>query len=339
MFEILLVKNDGTKTYNITPLKGAVTWDSNLSLMSVLEFELIWTDIPNLFPKNPCELGDVVILLKDSKEVYRGIIVTEGRSGREAIKYTVYDYAWYLGKSKSVYQFNNIPASQAITRIMNDFGMLIGKIPTMNTLIDEIYIEKSPAEIIEDIYKKDESSTGKRYIAEMREGKIYFEEMKNLVIKGTFRLAENVEFYDVMASPLGANKTSTIESMRNRVKILIERNNQDVDQAKYEVVATAQDEALISKYGLLEDVFKIDAEDVAKAREVARILLERLARIQETNSIKLMGDPAFKAGRLLDVTEPITGIYGQYMILAAKHTVANQVHTMDLELVLQEDVR
>src|SRR5690554_3614080 len=132
MFELLLVKNDGKTTFNITPLKGSISWDSNLSLMSVLEFELIYSDIPRLFPKNPCDLGDVVLLMKNEEEIYRGVIVTEGRSGRDAIKYTVYDYAWYLGKSKSVYQFNNIPAFQAITRILNDFGMLIGHIPTMN---------------------------------------------------------------------------------------------------------------------------------------------------------------------------------------------------------------
>ena len=339
MFELVLVKNDGTKTFNITPLKGSITWDSNLSLMSVLEFELIYSDVPNLFPRNPCDLGDVVLLLKDEQEIYRGVIVTEGRSGRDAIKYTVYDYAWYLGKSKSVYQFNNIPASQAITRILNDFGMLIGHVPTMNTLIDEIFLEKSPAEIIENIYKLHEARSGLRLNAEMRKGKIYFEDIKNLVIIGTFRLADTVPPNDVMSNPLGAEKTRTIESMRNRVKILIERNEQQKDQAKYEVIATAQNDDLIGKYGLLEDVFKIDAEDEAKAREVARILLDRLGRIQETNGIKLMGDVSFKAGRLLDVTEPVTGIAGQFMILSVKHTLTNQVHTMDLELVRQEDVK
>ncbi|HZG79958.1 MAG TPA: hypothetical protein VEZ13_04205, partial [Brevibacillus sp.] len=96
---------------------------------------------------------------------------------------------------------------------------------------------------------------------------------------------------------------------------------------------------LIRKFGLLEDVYKIDAEDEAKAREVARILLQRLARIHETNSIKLMGDVAFKAGRLFDVTEPVTGMQGRFMITSVNHEVRNQVHTMQLELALPEDVK
>jgi hypothetical protein len=338
MFRLLLVKNDGSKSYDITPITGPITWDSNLSLMASMEFTIVWNDT-RLFPINPCDLGDVVILTKDGEEVYRGIIVTERKSGREAIKYTVYDYAWYLGKSKSVYQFNKIPASQAIKKVLTDFGMLIGNIPNMNTLIDAIYLEKPPAEIVESIYKLEEQQTGKRFNVEMRQGKIYFEEMKDLVINGTFKLAENLWPYDVLSNPLGADRTRSIESMRNRVKILIERDNNDLEQAKYEVVAFAQDEALITKYGLIEEVFKIDAEDVAKAREVARILLQRLARIQETNGLKLMGDVAFKAGRLLDLIEPITGMAGRFMIIRAKHTVSNQIHTMELELAMPEEVK
>ncbi|MCI1113813.1 hypothetical protein MOQ26_22640, partial [Stenotrophomonas maltophilia] len=103
----LLIKNDGQKSYDITPLVGSISWDSNLSMMAAMEFDINWTDA-KLFPVNPCDLGDVVILNKDGQEVNRGVIVTEGRSGRAAIKYTVYDYAWYLGKSKSVYQFNKV---------------------------------------------------------------------------------------------------------------------------------------------------------------------------------------------------------------------------------------
>ncbi|BBI32491.1 XkdQ/YqbQ family protein [Cohnella abietis] len=359
MFKLILVKNDGQKSYDVTALCAAISWDDNLSLMSAMQFEIAFSDA-KLIPTNPCDLGDAAILYDNEVEVYRGIIVTEGRSGRDTIKYTVYDYAWYLGKSKSVYQFNKITASQAITRILNDFGMLIGHVPQMLTPINDIFLEKSPAEIIEDIYKREERRTGKRFNVEMRSGRIYFEDMKDLVIKGTFRLADNQKLQDVMDNPLAAERTRSIESMRNVVKILVERKENkkkkkdqpdpkpptdqtdpksQKSQTSYDIVAITKDEPLIRKYGLLEEVYKIDAEDAAKAREVARILLKRLARIQETNSIKLIGDSSFKAGRLLDIDEPITGMSGRFMIVTAKHTVTNQIHIMDLELALPEDVK
>lgn len=340
MFKLTLVKNDGKTKYDITPIVGAISWDSNLSLMAAMEFDVIWNDTKSLWPKNPCDLGDVVLLYDNGKEVYRGVVVTEGRSGRAEIKYTAYDYAWYLGKSKSVYQFNKTSASKAIQKILNDFGMLVGKVPGMNTVIDEIYLEKSPAEIIDDIIKKHERKTGKRFNAEMRQGKIYFEEMKDLVIKGTFRLALNLRANDVLDNPLGSERNRTIDSMRNRVKIMIERGDEKANKgkAKYEVVATAEDKSAILKYGLLEDIYKIDEADAGKAREVSKILLDRLNKIHETNSLKLMGDSTFKAGRLLVVDEPITGMKGKYMIISAKHTVAAQMHTMEIELALPEEV-
>lgn len=340
MFKLTLVKNNGMTKYDITPIIGSITWDSNLSLMSVLEFDIIWNDTKSLWPKNPCDLGDVVLLYEDGKEIYRGVIAKEGRSGREAIKYTTYDYAWYLGKSKSVYQFNKITASNAILKILKDFGMLVGGVLNMQTIIDEIYLEKSPAEIIDDIRKKHERKTGKKFNVEMRQGKIYFEDMKDLVIKGTFRLASNLRANDVFDNPLGAERNRTIDSMRNRVKIMIERGDDKANsgKAKYEVVATAEDKSSILKYGLLEDTYKLDESDAAKAKEVSKILLSRLNRIHETNSLKLMGDSAFKAGRLLVVDEPITGMKGKYMIITAKHTVTAQLHTMEIELALPEDV-
>jgi hypothetical protein len=339
MFQVILIKNDGIKSYDITPIVGSFTWDSNLSLMAVMEFNLIWSDIPTLFPKNPCDAGDAIMLMEDNVEVYRGIIVTEGKSGREAIKYTVYDYAWYLGNSKSVYQFILVSASQAITRILNDFGMLIGSVPSMNTMIDKIYIQKSPAAIIEDIIKMEEQQTGKRFNVELREGKFFIEPMNSLLIKGTFKTADNINENDVLDNPLSADRTRSIKDMRNRIKVIVELDNNDKSKAGYVVTATAQDTALASKYGLLEEVVKVDAEDAAKSREVARILLQRMGKVQETNSIKLMGDIDFKAGRLFEVNEPITGMSGTFMIKTAKHEVSNQIHTMELELVFPEEVK
>jgi len=340
MFQLLLIKNDGSKTYDITPIVDTITWDYNLSLTAAMSFNILWTDA-GVFPANPCDLGDVVTLSKDGQEVYRGIIISENRNGRSPIGYNAYDYAWYLGKSKSVYQFNGISASDAILRVLNDFGMLIGNVPAMSTKVEAIYIQKTPAEIIEEVLKLHEQASGDRYVVDMEKGRIYIKEMRDMIITGTFQLADNLTRNNVLDNPLEAQRTRSIEALRNRIKIMIERDDKDVDKThpKYEVVAAKEDAALIKKYGLLEETYKIDVGDVAKARKVAQILFARTSRVQETNTIKLMGDVAFKAGRLLKVNEPITKMSGTFMIVAVKHAVTNQIHTMDVELAWPEDVR
>lgn len=343
MFKLTLIKSDQSARYDITPLVGEISWDSNFSLMAALEMEIAYSDT-RLFPKNPCDVGDHVILTKEKEEILRGVIVNETRSGRAPIRYTVYDYAWYLCNSTTVCQFNNTSATQAVTKVLTDFGMQIGSMLTMPTLIDHIYIQECPACIIEDILGKVENKEGYKINVEMRQGKIYFEKRQDLIIEGKFRLANNLGERDVLQAIGEANRTRSIEEMRNRIRIIAEIDEEDKKDKKkkkdpeYKITAVTEDQELIKQYGLLEETFKIDAKDMAKSRQVAKILLKRLGRIHETNSLSLIGDVRFKAGRLFDVKEPITGMEQRYMIANVQHRVKNQIHTMDLELVLPEDV-
>lgn len=331
MFQIKLIKNDGSSVYDVGPLISQIAWDSNLSLKSVIDFSINWNDA-RFFPKNPIELGDLIIILKDGIEANRGIIVNESLKGRGSITYTAYDYAWYLGKSKSVYQFNNMNATQAITKVLDDFGMPIGSILDMPTIVNRVFIQKSPAEIIREIIKQFEQQTGNKVVAELRQGKLYIENMRDMLVLGTFKLASNIEAVDVLLNPLGADRNRSIEEMRNRIKIIL------ANQDNFETIALEQDTAGAEKYGLLEETFKIDEEDAAKARQVARILLRRLSKIHETNTITLMGDITFKAGRLFDVVEPLTGMKGRFLITQCKHEVKQNIHTMQLTLTHPENV-
>lgn len=331
MFKLTLIKSDQSKSLDITPIVGEISWDSDFSIMAALEMEIAFSDTQH-FPKNPCDLGDIVVLTKQSTEVFRGEIVTENKAGRN-LKYTVYDLAWLLCESKTVYQFNNIPATQAITRILDDFGMKIGSILNMSTRIDKIYIQECPACIIQDIIDIVEKHEGYTINVEMRKGKIYFEKRKDLLITGRFKLAENLGEKDIIHAISDASRSRSIIPMKNRIRLIV-----DDEDTEYEITAQAEDKGLIDKYGLLEETLKIDAEDAAKSRQVAKILLSRLGRIHESNDISLIGDIKFKAGRLFDVVEPVTGMEGRFMIASAKHKVSNQIHTMELELILPEDV-
>jgi len=331
MFKLLLVKNQLNKTYDITPIVGSFSWDSYLSLTSALDMTVIWND-SKYFPVNPCELGDMVLATKDSEEIYRGILVNQSQNGRQPITYHAADFAWYLDKSKSVYQFSGIPADQAIAKVLNDFGMMIGDIAPMNAKITKIYIQQSPAAIIDDILKQQEQQSGKKYSAEMTKGRISIVPTLDRVIKGIWKLTNLTNEIDVMTNPLEATRTRSIEDLKNRINIITAGSD------TYQLEAVEQDADSILHYGLLEDTQKIEAADIAKSRQVAKVLLARLNRIQEDNKLKLMGDVQFKAGYLFDVVEPITGISGRFMIKTCKHTVTNQIHTMDIDLVLPGDV-
>jgi hypothetical protein len=326
LFRLELIKADLSKRYDITPIVGNIAWESNFTMTVAMDFETVTSDVLR-FTKNPCDVGDSVILRKNNEEIYRGIIIEEQRQGRKSIKYSTYDYSFYLNESTSVYQFNKITSTQAIERVLNDFGIKIGSILNMPTVIDEIFMLKTPGQIIQSVIEKVQQQEGYMINAEMREGKIYFEKRNDLLIKGSFKLADNIAQEDTIASISEPSRKRSIKEMRNRIKIIVED-----EETKYEVTAEKERSDLIQKYGLLEETLKIDAEDAAKSRQVARVLLERFAKIHETNEASFLGDIRFKAGRLFDIREPITGMNNRFIIASAKHKVNNQIHLMDLEL-------
>lgn len=332
MFKLTLIKSDQSKRYDITPIVEKIEWETNLTLLASLNFNVAFSDT-RFFPKNPVDVGDHVIFTKGSFEMFRGVIVDEERNGRQSISYNVFDYTWYLARSKTVYQFNNISASQAITKVLTDFGIKIGSIINMPTLIEKIYIQESPAHILNDIISKVEKHEGYKVNGEMRQGKLYLDKQKDLVIRGVFDLADNIRHFDIIHSISEPTRTRSIENMRNRIRLII-----DDEETNYIITAQRQDDKLVKQYGLLEETIKMDIEDSAKSRQVAKILLERLGRVHETNEVKLIGDVKFKAGRLFDVKEPVTGINGRFLIAEAKHSFSNGSHVMDLELILPSEV-
>lgn len=333
MFRMTLIKNDQSAAYDITPIVGDMSWDSDFTLTVPLEFTLAYSDARWPVPHNIIDLGDMVILTKGSVEIYRGILLEDERTGRGPIKYLSYDGSWHLNESTTVIQFNKDPATKAIRRVLETFGIPIGTIPQMATLVDKIYFNKTPGQIIQDIIDQVSKKEGYALNGEMRSGKIYLERRQDLLIEGEFSLADNLTTYPSTAVIGSPKRSRTLMDMRNRIRIIAED-----EETEYEVTAMAEDPELIEQYGLLEGTYEIDVEDAAKSRQVASILLKRLGRIQETNEVKLMGDVRFKAGRLVDIEEPITGISGRLMIVSVKHEIKNQIHTMQVEFALPEDV-
>ncbi|WP_432662444.1 hypothetical protein R9X47_18125 [Wukongibacter baidiensis] len=319
MHQLYNVSNN-TQT-NITPLVGNLQWRSNINeLGEQLDFEVAFND-DRYFPVNPVDLGSM-IRLENEDEIFRGIVVSEQRNGRNAINYTCFDYAFYLNKSKEIYQFNKIPGQKAIETILNDFKVPIGSIAPITTLINKIYYDKPLSDIIKEIIDIAEKEKGVKYRMEMRQGKLYIEKQEDLVIKASFKLAENIQPYDITSAISSPSRKRTIEDMKNSIKIVFDDK----------VLAEKKDDNLISKYGVLQEIRAIDENDTAKARNVAQNMLKELGKIFEENSVEMIGNDKVRAGRIIEIEEPVTGMSGQYLIKDVTHTIKNGIHRMQVGL-------
>ncbi|WP_066503468.1 XkdQ/YqbQ family protein [Abyssisolibacter fermentans] len=306
---------------DITPLVRSIKWRSNINeLGNQLDFEIAFND-SRYFPSIPVELGSVVII-KNEEEIFRGIVISKQNSGRNVVSYTCFDYAIYLNKSKEVYQFNKTSAKKAIETILNDFKIPIGKIAPISTVINKIYNNKLVSDIIRDIISTAEKEKGIKYRMEMRQGKLFIENQEDLVIKATFKLAQNIQDYDVTSSISNPSRKQTIENMKNSIKV-IDTNNKVIEQ---------RDQKLIDKYGLLQDVMLTEHKDTAKAKNLAEKMLKDLGKVMEENSVEMIGNDSVRAGRLIEIREPITGMSGQYLIKDVNHTLTNGIHRMQVGL-------
>ncbi|WP_427340654.1 XkdQ/YqbQ family protein [Caloranaerobacter sp. DY30410] len=326
MHELILYNADGTSK-NITSMISNLSWSSNEDTLGVqLDFDMVNSKGRIYLPlPEGLGIGSLLILRNNGKEIFRGIIVTEEINGEFSRHYTAFDYAFYLNKSKGIYQFNRIQASKAIKQLLNDFNIPIGNITNIPTIINHIYYDKVISDIIKDILQQATNETGQKYRLEMREGKLYIEKQTDLVINATFKLASNLKENNITSAISNPTRRRSIEEMKNSIMIVV--NNKD----SATLVGEAKDETSIKQYGILQEVQTIDEKDIAQAKNIAQTLLKELNKIFEDNSIECIGNDDVRAGRILNIVEPITGMNGQYRIKSCTHNV-NGIHKMSLDL-------
>lgn len=320
MHRLIRLYGDGTSS-DITPLFGEIQWRSNKDELGV-QLDVKEAISNKLLEEYILKLGDLMCLVND-KEIWRGIVITKDTDGK-TYSFTCMDYAFYLNKNKEVYQFDTT-ASSAIAQICNDFNIPIGGIVDIPTNIKHIYTGEL-SETIKDILDVAEKDQGIKYTFEMREGKFYVQEREENVIKATTNLFGNEE--DITKFIANPSRKTSIENMKNSIKI-VQGGEEDVS-----ILATEQNQDLIDKFGLLQEVQSVDENDVAQVKNIAENMLKDLGKISEECSIELLGHDDVRAGRILEITEEDTGMSGKYLIKDCTHTIANGIHKMQVGLEL-----
>lgn len=273
------------------------------------------------------DCGDKILLTKDDKTVFQGIITDKNISGLFEESFTAFDFAFYLNKSKIIKQFNNINGSRAISSICSEQGIFLGEVPNLPTNINHIYFENTIAEIIDHILEQCNKETGKVYYKEVLEDKLYIFEKGTKVINPTYKMAVNVATINVL-DELGLNfsKGYSIADLKNKVTIITQ------NEKETQVIATKEDNKNIEKYGLLHHIESVDEKDINQATNIADNKLKELNTIKETLSLELLGDINIKAGMVLNINNEDVGISGKFNIISSNHSIENGVHKTSIEI-------
>ncbi|EON70453.1 XkdQ/YqbQ family protein [Lysinibacillus sphaericus] len=300
--------------YEINHIASNLTWSSNTdTLGQALTFEMSSDENNTFLPKAFIKVGNKVTLHHKSKIIFFGVVESEEANGRAPRKYNCFDLAFYLNKSTLTIQFNNKPADDCIKEICKKFGIKT-TVTSIPTKIKKIYKSETVSEILKDILSIAEKQIGKKYRFEMRGDTLTVFAWKDIYVEGDIEWISNPQ------------RSLSISSMKNSIEVV------SGDEKKIKVIASVKDNEAIKKYGLLHHSESIDDKEKSKAKQVANNLLKELNKIQQSGSVSLLGNYEARAGRLIKLNEPITGLQGDYYIKDANHAISNSIHLMTLGL-------
>ncbi len=301
---------------DITSAVGNLSWQNSIAeLATIMSFDVAKTDVQHTSIYLPREGS--IIQMHTNEEIFRGIVLTVDDGDKTKNTYTAADFGWYLNKSKETYQFNNMPASKAIRKVCADFNIDIDSIPPLETKITKIYFDKTISEILQDILEQ----CGGGYNLDMTPKGLRIYKIGSIYAYPEFRLSPNTQL--LYSSNLRGNVSHSvsIEDMKNSIKVITETDG------NYSVKKVVQDTGLIDKFGLLQEVVKIDPEK-ENADTVAQHKLSELSKIQESYSLEIIEavDSYTRAGYMISVG----GI--DYIIESSNHSVKHGSHYVKLDL-------
>lgn len=293
-----------------------LSWQNSIDeLATKMSFDVAKSDTKyvNTYLPQP---GDIVRLYTDT-EIFRGIVISVDDGSEYINKYTATDFGWYLNKSAETYQFNKMTAKKAITKICNDYGIPIDKIPKLDIEITKLYLDKALSDIIKDILE----ICGGGYNLDVSPRGVRIYKIGDIYANPQFKITPNTHKVDSAFLRGNVSHSVSIEDMKNSIKVVSEKDN------VYSLLATKKDDTSISKYGLLQKVVKIDPQK-ENASTVANTQLASLNQKKESFSCEIIEDinSYTRAGMLISVDGE------NYLIEGSDHSIKNGIHYVKLEL-------
>lgn len=311
------------KPYIISAFCGSVTKEDDIKSLGVklsfsyannkvIDKNTVWIDV---------HLGDTIRMYDGDDLLFQGTIQKATRSGLSSYQYDAFDNAWYLNKQETRIQFNNVDIKSAITTLCKQENIPCEVACDITTKVTKIYNGDTISNVIDDLLKLATNETGKQYRREYNYGKLYINTFDNLKM-----------IWDKEPLVSEFNQEYDCDGLANKIVVL------SGNEKSQTVVATAQDDASIKKYGLYVHYEKVDDKKKAQADQIAKTKLKNMAYPKKSIKVTLMGDNYVRSGRILKFNQPNIGMVGEYIVTNCSHSYDMGKHTMDCELKYNEEV-
>ena len=298
---------DNNNWVNILPNSNNLSWSSDKDTLGVeLNFESIYDMLE----------GTIVVLKNDNNGVFTGII-TNKTKGKFVNTYKAMDFAFYLNKSETIIQFNNVSASTAIRQLLSKFEDIESDIVDISTNINKIYKDQTLSSIIDDILEQAQNELGIKFIKEMQGYTLVIRKLEDMIITPKLLIEKDPSL------------SISIENLKNSVLVVSneEENNN--------ILISVKDDNSIARFGLLQEVISVDDKNEAQARNIANNYLaenNKVTRDFSFNAIALEGGDDIRDNRMLNINFPSMAMVGLYRIKSVSHNLKNNRHHVSITI-------
>lgn len=311
----------GDNTYRtITPLIKSVNWTGETTQAArQIDVSFLNTTDGDL-RKITVEVGKEVRFYVSGSEVFRGIVFKNEVSSDGSTTFTAYDYNHYLTKNKDSLKFKSKKASDIIRYICKKYGIKYGSIADTKYVFPKlIFRNQTLYDIIITALTETRKKTGKRYYLANDKGSLVLREVKAQVSRLQIKSGANL---------LSASQSKSIEDLRNSVRV----TGKDGEESKG---VTVQSKDSIKKYGLMQEKTHESEKTTKQLRPIALALLKELNEVDTECSVDAIGSPSITAGKMVQVSEKISGLSGGFYVISDSHSFDGEKHTMSLKVSKQ----
>lgn len=310
------------KQIDISAFCSNITLSDNIdSLGRELNFEYLNNHVYDSYTQfTALRTGNTIILYDNNEQLFQGQIITLSRNSINKYDVKMFDNAFYLNKNQVKIQFTNLSVKKCIEQLC-----IANYIPCkvdceIDTKVTKIYNGETIANIIDDLLKQATNDTGLKYRREYNYGSLYVNAMNNLKMIWKSKPLVSDFSYD-----------ESIDNLANRVVVI------SSSEKNTTVYAEAKNEESIKMYGQYTHYEKVDDKKKAKAKKIAETKLKELSKTFEKATVTLLGDNYVRSGRILNFEQPEIGLYGEYLVEHCTHNYSGSLHTMECEVIKNDE--
>ncbi|MGC4378407.1 NlpC/P60 family protein [Fictibacillus sp. Mic-4] len=315
---ISVVYYTDTNAYYITPLVKSVEWSGDTTEASRKCEITLNNTINGTTRAISVQVGKEIRLFVNSSEIFRGVIFETEVNDTGEFSLSARDFNHYLTKNTDSMVFKKTKASQIIKSICKKFDIPYGHIDDTGYVIPKLILrDKTIYDMIIIALTETKKKTGKVFVLGNEKGKLVLRERKNQVKRLVITDGSNL---------LSASYSESIEDLRNSVRI----TGKSGEDSKG---VTVTDKGSIKKYGLMREKKHESDKIDTQLKPIATALLKELNKVEKESNVDAIGDSSIIAGKMVQVSEKMTGLSGGFYVITDSHTFeANGTHTMSLKI-------